>query len=53
MIAAGIAINKERTMKTKRRGALALGAMLLSAGAEAALEAKSYTVTTWNSSCES
>jgi hypothetical protein len=38
-------------METIRHKALALGAMLLSAGAASALEAKSYTVTTWNAGC--
>lgn len=38
-------------MQTRIRGALALGAILLSAGAAAALEAKMYAVTTWNAGC--
>jgi hypothetical protein len=39
-------------MKTRIRGAaLALGAVLLHTGAQAALEAKMYAVTTWNAGC--
>ena len=38
-------------MDAMKRRALALGALLLSAGSAAALEAKMYAVTTWNAGC--
>lgn len=38
-------------MKKTSRGALALSAILMSAGAVAALEAKMYAVTTWDGGC--
>lgn len=38
-------------MKKTIHGALTVGALLLSAGAASALEAKMYAVTTWNAGC--